>query len=273
MIIYRILSVKYGFYINNFSETISAKLKYLIILSFCSFIFYSCGSSGSSDIKTEDPEKAYFIAKSKYDKKDYLDAIDDFNLIKLKFSGSSIIDKAVYYLGMSYYKREEFILAVYEFEYITKSYPTSKLIEDSRYQLAMCYYKLSPQYNLDQSYTKYAITEFQNFLDLYPKSKLATEADRRILELKNKLALKSLKSAELYFNLGNYKSSIVYYDNILDEYFDTKYADDALYGKIQALIKKKKYDDAKKEISRFEDKFPTSEYLSNVISLKSQIPY
>lgn len=257
----------------NFSVIRSARLKYLIILAFSSFVFYSCGSSNGSDIKTEDPEKAYFIAKSKYDKKDYLDAIDDFNLVKLKFSGSSIIDKAVYYLGMSYYKREEYILAVYEFEYIIKSYPTSSLIEDSRYQLAMCYYRLSPQYNLDQSYTRYAITEFQNFLDLYPKSKFATEADRRIRELKSKLALKAFKSAELYYNLGNYKSSIVYYDNILDEFFDTKYADDALYGKIQALMKKKRYDDAKREIIRFEDKFPTSEYLSKVLSLKSQIPF
>ena len=63
------------------------------------FGLYSCSSGGSS-ISTDDPEKAYFIAKSHYDKKDYLDAIDDFNMVKLKFSGSSIIDKAIYYLGI-----------------------------------------------------------------------------------------------------------------------------------------------------------------------------
>lgn len=233
----------------------------------------SCGSSGESDIKTDDPDRAFMIAKSKYNKEDYIDAIDDFNLIKLKFSGSKIIDKSIYYLGLSYYKREEFILAAYEFETIIKSYPTSSLLEDSRYQLAMCYYKLSPQYNLDQTYTRYAISEFQNFLDLYPQSKHAGEADRKIRSLRNKLAEKSFQSAELYYNLGNYKSAIVYYDNILDEYFDSDYADEALYGKIQALIKKKKYEDARNEINRFEEKFPSSQYLSKVISLKSQIPF
>ncbi|MDQ3020209.1 MAG: outer membrane protein assembly factor BamD [Bacteroidota bacterium] len=247
------------------------KISFIFILIFCSFVFYSCGSS-KSNIDTDDAEKAYLIARSKYDRKDYLDAIDDFNLVKLKFSGSSIIDKALYYLGLSYYKREEYILAAYEFESLIKSYPTSSLAEDSRYQLAMCYYRLSPSYNLDQTYTKYAINDFQNFLDLFPDSKYVVEADRRIRELKNKLAFKEYKSAELYYTLGKYKSALVYYDAVLNEYFDTDYADDALYGKIQALISKKKYEDAKNEIVRFEEKFAASEYLSKVLSLKSQIP-
>jgi outer membrane protein assembly factor BamD len=257
----------------RFPGKIVTKLNYIFVFVFCCLVFYSCGSSGESNITTDDPGKAYLIAKSRYDKQDYLEAIDDFNLIKLKFSGSSIIDKAIYFLGMSYFNREEYILAEYEFESLVKNYPSSNLVEEARYRVAMCYYKLSPQYNLDQSYTRYAITEFQNFLDLYPNSKYASQADRRIRELKDKLALKALKSAELYFTLGNYKSAIVYYDSILDEYFDTKYADDALYGKIQALIKKKQYEEAKNEIARFEEKFFASEYLPRVKSLKSQIPF
>ena len=235
-------------------------------------VFYSCSSSGSN-ISTDDPEKAYFIAKSHYDKKDYLDAIDDFNLIKLKFSGSSFIDKSIYYLGMSYYKREEFILANYEFETLIKNYPSSSFVEDSRYMLAMCYYGLSPDYSLDQTYTRYAISEFQNFIEFSPNSKYAAEAERKISELKTKLAYKTLKSADLYYTLDNYKSALVYYGNVLEEYYDTKYADDALYGKIRTLIKKKRYEEAKKDIEKFETKYAGSEYLRNVKELKKQIPY
>ncbi len=235
-------------------------------------MFYSC-SSGGSNISTDDPEKAYFIAKSHYDKKDYLDAIDDFNLIKLKFSGSSFIDKSIYYLGMSYYKREEFILANYEFETLIKNYPSSGFVEDSRYMLAMCYYGLSPDYSLDQTYTRYAINEFQNFIEFYPNSKYTAEAEKKISELKTKLAYKTLKSADLYYTLDNYKSALVYYGNVLEEYYDTKYADDALYGKIRTLIKKKRYEEAKKDIEKFETKYAGSEYLRNVKELKKQIPY
>ncbi|MEO6694074.1 MAG: outer membrane protein assembly factor BamD [Ignavibacteria bacterium] len=256
----------------NFHNSFLKHFLTVLILGFSFSIFYSCGSSKGSDITTDDPEKAYSQAKSRYDKKDYLDAIDDFNLIKLKFSGSSVVDKAIYFLGMSYYKREEYILAAYEFETLIKSYPTSSLIEESRYSLAMCYYKLSPAFNLDQTYTRYAITEFQNFLELYPRSKNAGQSESKIKELKNKLSYKALKSAELYFNLGNYKSALVYYDNVLDDYFETDYSDDALYGKIQTLIIKKQYDKAKKEIERFESRFTNSEFLSRVKALRRNVP-
>ena len=49
-----------------------------------------------------------------YNNKDYVDAIEDFSLMKVKFSGTSISDKVQYYLAMSYLKQEEYILAAYE---------------------------------------------------------------------------------------------------------------------------------------------------------------
>ena len=245
---------------------------HLIFFLFLLLIIQSCSSSGGSDIKTNDPEKAFNIAKRNYDKKDYLDAIDDFSLIKIKFSGTKIIDKAQYYLAMCYYKREEYILAAYDFEYLLKNYPTSEFIVDARYKLAMCYYNMSPDYDLDQTYSKYAILEFQDFIELFPNDKLAPKAEAKIMELRNKLAYKEFRSAELYYNIDNYKAALFYYDHILEEYFDTDYADDALYGKIQTLVKRKKYEEVKEEIERFEKKFSDSTLLHKVLSIKSDLP-
>jgi outer membrane protein assembly factor BamD len=243
---------------------------YLSIL-ILSVVIYSCSSSGVSDIKTDDPEKAMLVAMKNYDKKDYLQAIDDFSLIKIKFSGTKVADKAQYYLAMCYYQRKEYILAASEFENLLKNYSTSPYAIQGRYQLAMCYYGLSPDFSLDQVYTKYAIVEFQNFLELYPGEKLASDAEIKIKELKNKLAYKEYKSGELYMTMENYKAAIYYFENVLQEYFETDYADDALFGKIQALINKKKTADALKEIERFEKKFSKSEYLNRVERLKSNL--
>lgn len=241
-----------------------------LILVF-SLMLSSCGSSDSTNINTEDPERAFSIAKKDYDKGDYLDAIDDFSYIKVKFSGSSISDKAQYYLGMSYYKREEFILAAYEFEYHIKNYATSPLMADSRYMLAMCYYGLSPKYDLDQTYTMYAIGEFKNFLELFPNDKNAPVAEARIKELRNKLAYKEFRSGVLYYKMDNYRASIIYYDHVLEDYFDTDYADDALYNKIRVLVERKKYEEARKEIDRFESRFPKSEFFNRVQNIKKSI--
>lgn len=236
-----------------------------------SVVLYSCSSSGVSDIQTEDPEKAMIIAMKNYDKKEYLQAIDDFSLIKIKFSGTKVADKAQYYLAMCYYQRKEYILGASEFESLLKNYSTSTYAVSGRYQLAMCYYGLSPEFALDQTYTKYAIVEFQNFLELYPNDKLAPDAESRIKELKNKLAFKEYKSGELYMKMDNYKAAIYYYENVLQQYFETDYADDALYGKIQALILKNRKDEALKEVERFEKKFPNSEYIGRVESIKSNL--
>ena len=245
----------------------------IFLLLLGALINFSCSSGGSSTVDNiDDPEKAFFVAKSLYDKQDYLDAIDEFTTIKLKFSGSSIIDKSLYYLGMSYYKREEYILANYEFGSILRNYPSSKFYEDSKYMLGQCYYGLSPNYKLDQTYTRYAINEFQNYVEIYPNGKYTAKAERKISELKSKLALKEYKSAELYFDIGKYKSALVYYTHITEEYSDTKYADAALYGVIKSQFKKKNYDQVSEAIKKFEDRYPTSEYLRNVLSIKSQIP-
>ena len=81
-----------------------------------------------------------------------------------------------------------------------------------------------------------------------------------------------MKSAELYNTMDDYKAATIYYDNVVNEYFDTDYADDALYGKIRMLIVRKKYDEAKKEIERFETKFAGSDLLVKVKSLKNSLP-
>jgi outer membrane protein assembly factor BamD len=245
-------------------------INYLSIL-ILSLLIYSCNSSGKNDITTDDPEKAMDIAMKNYNSKDYLDAIDDFSLIKIKFSGTKVVDKAQFYLGMCYYNRKEYILGASEFENLLKNYSTSTYAVQGRYQLAMCYYGLSPVYSLDQIYTKYAIMEFQNFLELYPGDKLAPEAESKIKELKNKMAYKLLKSADLYMVLENYKAAIYYYESVMQEYFDTDWADDALYGKIKALILKNKKEDALKEVERFEKKFPKSEYSGKVEKIKSSL--
>ena len=60
----------------------------LVLLALLTMQFISgCGSS-KNDIKTDDPEEAFKIAKAKIDDKEYLDAIDDFSFIKIRFPGT-----------------------------------------------------------------------------------------------------------------------------------------------------------------------------------------
>ena len=71
-------------------------MKYYLLLTvvFLSYFAAGCSGSGTSDVsKIDDPNKAFAVAMKNYDNKDYVDATDDFSLIKVKFSGTSIRDE------------------------------------------------------------------------------------------------------------------------------------------------------------------------------------
>jgi outer membrane protein assembly factor BamD len=230
----------------------------------------SCSSSGS-DITTDDPEKAFKIAKRKFDDKDYLDAIEDFSFIKIKFPGTKIADQVQFYLGESYYYRKEYILAAYEYETMLKNYPLSPLIPDTRYKLGLCYYELSPKYPLDQEYTQYAVNELRFFLEQYPTHKYAPDAERKLKELEGKIAYKFFRTGELYVKMDNYKAASIYFNTVYEEYVDSEWADDAMIGHIDALVSLKKFDEAKKVLERFNKLFPKSDLKSKANKLNAII--
>jgi outer membrane protein assembly factor BamD len=230
----------------------------------------SCSSSGS-EINTDDPEAAYKIAKAKYDNKDYLDAIDDFSFIKIKFPGTTVSDKTQYYLGACYYHRDEYILAAYEFESFLKNYPLSTLTPDTRYMLGLCYYNLSPKFSLDQEYTRYAIEELQLFVELYPNDKNTPDAETKLKELKDKLAYKLFRTGQLYMKMDDYKAAALYFKNVYEQYVDSDWADDAMLGQVDALINAKKLDEAKKVLEKFYILFPKSNLKSKADSLKRNL--
>ncbi len=230
-----------------------------------------CSSSNGDAMKTDDPEKAFSIAKRKYDEKDYLDAIDDFSLIKIKFPGTSVSDKTQFYLADSYFHRDEFILAAYEFENMLRNYSLSPLIPETRFKLGLCYYNLSPKYSLDQEYTNYAIEELQLYVELYPEDKFVPDAERKLKELRDKLAYKGFKTGELYMKLSNYKAAAIYFKNVYEDYIESEWADDAMLGHADALISAGKYEEAEKVLERFYKLFPKSSLKSRADKLKRSI--
>jgi outer membrane protein assembly factor BamD len=246
---------------------IFSSLLFLILSAF----IYSCSSSEGSDIKTDDPEKAFRIAKSKFDDKDYLDAINDFSFIKIKFPGSSVSDRAQFYLAESYFHRDEFILAAYEYENMLKNYPLSSLMPDTRYKLGLCYYNLSPKYSLDQEFTRYAIEELQLYIELYPEDKNIADAEIKLKDLKDKLAYRSYRTGVLYTKMQDYKAAAIYFKSVYDEYVDSDWADDAMVAEAEALINAKKYDEAKKVLDRFYKLFPKSNLKSKADGLRRSI--
>ena len=116
------------------------------------------------------------------------------------------------------------------FKKYTTSYPRGHYVEPAYFYVGQSLYESSPEPRLDQSPTNGAITAYQQFMDLYPDSRMRPQAQERLYELTDKLIQKEYLSAQLYYNLGgyfgninsndesNYTSSIITAQNTLKNY-------------------------------------------------------
>jgi outer membrane protein assembly factor BamD len=248
-------------YLINFKIFISLVLV-LILFSGC-----------SSDEATQQlsAEERFELGMKAFKDEEYLDAVEEFKVVSLQYQGSSVADSAQFYLAESRYLREEYILAAFEYDVLIRYMSSSIFISRARFRRATCFYELSPKSHLDQNYSKKAIDEYQAFLEYHPTDSLVSLAEERIVELNTKLAKKDYESGMIYMHMEYYKAATYYFDIILEKYHDTQYAEPALLKKVEALINRKKYADAKEAVDKFLVKYPTSTMKSDADQLCEDI--
>ncbi len=227
--------------------------------------------SPSINIADLGPEERLNYAISLYDDEDYQDALTEFQALLLQYPGSIIVDDTQYYLGMTRYQRDEYIVAAYEFSKLIRNMPASEFVPKAQYMLAQSYYQLSPNFNLDQQYTKKAIVELQAFIDYFPLNEKVAEAENQIIELNKKLAKKEYNTAVIYEKLEYYKAAIKYLNNVIDTYHDTQYAAMASYKKILLLMDREREDEAYAEMKKFLLLYPDDENYEEIEEMKNSL--
>jgi outer membrane protein assembly factor BamD len=161
-------------------------------------------------------------------------------------------------------------MAGHWFRTLIKDYPKSQYAEESQYMIGYCYYMDSPKPRLDQQVSQKAIDALQLYVNLYPNSERVEEANRLIIELRDKLVYKSFLSGKLYYDLENYKAAVVALTNSLKDFPDTKYREDLMFMLLRAKYllairsieekKEQRLTDALDEYFTFVDEFPGSEH-------------
>lgn len=196
-----------------------------IILYFSFVLTLSLFVSCTKELNIRDIgfEKSFKIAKAKFNDENYREALNDLNSIILNYGGENGIDSAQFLIGRSHYELGEYFSASYEFNRMSENFPESQLIEDAYFNSAECYRELSPRYTLDQKDTYNAISKYQLYLDLFPQGKFSENANRNIKELREKLARKTFEAGVLYLKLDQPRAAKVYFNEIIDNYYDTSY--------------------------------------------------
>lgn len=204
-------------------------------------------------LKSNDVDYKFEYAKRAYDERKYLQAATVLNEVITPLRGSAKGEEALFLLGMSYYENKDYLNSGVYFKTYYSRYPKGKYAELARFYSGYGYYLSSPDAQLDQSSTKKAIEELQGFLDFFPRSDKVTIAQNAIFELEDKLTLKELQNAQLYYNLGNflgnnYQAAVITAQNALRNFPYSKYRED-----FEMLILKSKFQEANQSVAEKKD--------------------
>lgn len=261
--------------------------KYIIIALVSSgTLFTSCGEYNKV-LKSTDYEYKYEAAKSYFGKGQYTKAATLLEEVVTILKGTAYAQESLYMLGMTYFNQGDYVTASHYFSTFYNTYPRGVYTEQARFYAGRALFLDTPEPRLDQTSTYKAIQELQMFMEYFPASSRAQEAQQMIFDLQDKLVMKDYLSAKLYYDLGsytgnstytttgnNYLSCIVTAQNALKDYPYTKMREElsllvlrAKYDMAKASVLEKMEErmrDAIDEYYSFKNEFPESKHMKEV---------
>ena len=226
--------------------------KIITLISFL-VLFISCASQleGIKQTDTYVEKSIQYFKDKKYSK-----ARDRFQNIINNNQGTVLAVEALYYLASCEYELKEFGNSKQSFkEYVRYSQDDLRR-QDAEYKICLCMFELTLDYKKDQTATKKAIEELQTFIEKYPgDKKYLSEVSDKIGVLREKLALKQYESAILYIKSNQDESAKLYLDDLLKQFRDTKYADDARIAHIIIFLMNEELEEANNFLNKNKNKF------------------
>lgn len=237
-------------------------------------------------LKSRDPEEKYQAALQYFNEKQYVKSQTLLDDVASYYKGTERSEDILAYLARSYMGQQSYESATDYYQAYVRNYPKGKYATEAYFQVGHCQYLESPDARLDQGITRKAIEAFTQFVELYPESPYAEQAYREMSEMYDKLALKELYSARLYYNLGsylgnNYQSCEIVAKNALKNYPSNRYQEEfnwlIMQSKYQQMVnsyeelKLERARDAQDEYYNFITEYPDSKHRKEADKMFVQI--
>ena len=231
----------------------SKNIIYFVILA----LIVNCGNKS---IELEEDLTSHFDKAMKfYDKSKYTRARDEFDYIINTDPGSKLASESQYYKGESLFQMKEYDEASVILDRYIRFANDINRIEKARFRICECAILSSNSYQRDQKETNMALDQLQMFIEDFPVSELIPDAEKSIAGLRLKLAQKAYEVGRLYLKLEEYEPALIYFRAVLNNYYDTDFADDARIGIIFTHILNDNHQGARNYLNSEKDRFLTTD--------------
>ncbi len=202
-----------------------------LILLFC-----IAGCAGQGRINYLSPQEAFDKGMVEYERGRYSRAAEYFRGVFDFGRDVPIAADAQLMLARSFRGSQDYLLAGDEYSRFGDLYRTDPRVADAEFERAMSHFEQSPHFELDQRPTWRSIEQFSLYMRRYPLHDSIHAAERRVAELREKLAYKQFFNAQQYERRGLFEAAGLSFEAVFNQYPETPLADDALLGAIRSYI-------------------------------------
>jgi outer membrane protein assembly factor BamD len=243
-------------------------------------LFASCTSKFGQVLKSKDKEYKLKMAEQYYANKDYDKAQQIYTDLLPLFKGDPRFEDIYYKYAYTSYYQKDYMNAENLFKTYGENFPNSPKVEETEFMRCMAYYKQSPKVDLDQTNTVKTMALLQAFINTHPDSKRINDANEIIDVCRKKLELKEFNNAQLYFDLGFYKSAGTAFSVLIDDFPDSDNSDSYALSSIKSYYRyaemsiidkqEERFEKVVNDVNDFEQRFPGSKLLADATNYKTQ---
>jgi len=206
-----------------------------------------------------DADQLFEMGAAKYLEEDWNESVDIFERVITLDPTFDRLVEARMYLAQAYYNRGDYITAVSEFNRIMDRHPGHTLAPEASLGMCKSYVAQAPHVQRDQTYTAQAWTACQNTVSDFRGHPVAEEATVLREQMFERLAEKAYAIGDFYLRRKVYQPAILYFNDLLDQFPNSEWVDDALLGLYKAYVASAWDREAEEIRTRILRDFPDSE--------------
>ena len=212
--------------------------KFIILLILISFL-NACSKDKikKSQIIEKDLDlqvlEAYQEGLTSLEEGDVLFAAKKFNEAEILFPQSIWAPKSALMAAYSYYSQDYYGDAIAELDRFIKIYPYDKNLDYAYYLLATSYYEQIVNEEKDLQSMTEAKKNFTIVINKFPKTEYSLDANFKLDLINQILASKEMYIGRYYFEKKKWIASINRFLNVINDYNETIYTEEALYRLVE----------------------------------------
>lgn len=230
------------------------------------------------DSKKESVEVTKYSAETLYNKAKkamelgiWDNAILGFKNLRNQYPFGRYAEQGSVDLAYSYYRNYEMDLAISTLDRFIKNYPAHEHLDYAYYLKGLIYFenerglmqrvKPDDSYDRNQENAKQAFVAFKTFVEKFPHSTYAADAEKRMIFIRNRLAAFELQVAKYYLRRKAYVAAINRCKQVLETYQKTDSVADTLAVMIESYRHLEQQELATSNQQILQENFPNHSYL------------